>query len=115
MDAAKQLVIIEANAEPDTRRDGTATLACTYTGREREVASDALVSLTLRTPNDGLVGELQALGFDAVQAIGDAWNPGTIAEAVYSGRLYAEELGRPARAVGETPFLREVVGLAPLA
>ena len=63
-------------------------------------------------PDAALVGELQALGFVNVQAIGDAWSPGTIAEAVYSGRLYAEGLQAPARPTGEVPFRRELIRLA---
>ena len=95
------------------RHEGdTARLACAYTGREREVAADAIVSVTFRLPDDALVGELQALGFVNVQAIGDAWSPGTIAEAVYSGRLYAEGLQAPARPTGEVPFRRELIQLA---
>jgi dimethylamine/trimethylamine dehydrogenase len=91
---------------------GTATLVCTYTGRERSIACDGLVSVTFREPLAGLVGELAALGVANVQAIGDAHNPGTIADAVHAGRLYAEELLSPVRDRGETPFLREVIALA---
>ena len=60
---------------------------------ERDIAArrDRLRHLP-QPPDDSLVGELQPLGLVNVQAIGDACNPGTIAEAVYSGRLYAEEL-----------------------
>ena len=90
----------------------TARLACAYTGSERGFAADAIVSVTFRLPDDALVGELQVLGFANVQAIGDAWSPGTIAEAVYNGRLYAEELQAPARPTGDVPFRREVIQLA---
>jgi dimethylamine/trimethylamine dehydrogenase len=90
----------------------TARLVCAYTGRERDIGADAIVSVTFRLPDDSLVGELQTLGLVNVQAIGDAWSPGTIAEAVYSGRLYAEELQAPARPLGEVPFRREVIQLA---
>jgi len=90
----------------------TATLACTYTGRERSIACDALVTVTLRMPADALLHDLHALGFVHAQAIGDAHCPGTIAEAVHSGRLFAEELHAPARDSGDTPFRREVIELA---
>jgi len=89
-----------------------ALLADTYTGREHRITGDALVSVTARTPNDTLVGDLRAAGFANVQAIGDAWNPGIIADAVFDGRRYAEDLDAPARDRGATPFLREVVRLA---
>ena len=65
-----------------------------------------------RTPDDTLVGELHQLGMGNVQAIGDAWNPGTIAEAVFSGRLYAEALQAEPADRGDTPFRREVIRLA---
>ncbi len=90
----------------------TAMLACTYTGRERSTACDALVTVTLRMPDDQVLHDLHALGFARAQAIGDAHCPGTIAEAVHSGRLYAEELHAPARESGDTPFRREVIELA---
>jgi len=45
--------------------------------------------------------------------IGDAYAPGTIANAVWDGRRYAEELdGEPHG--DAVPFRREVVELAPL-
>jgi dimethylamine/trimethylamine dehydrogenase len=93
-------------------RDGAALLADVYTGREHRIASDALVSVTCRIPTDALVDDLTAAGFANVQAVGDAWNPGIIADAVFHGRLYAEEFDAPPRASGVTPFRREVVQLA---
>ena len=60
--------------------------------------------------------ELRAAGGDgpSVRAIGDALSPGTIAGAVWDGRRYAEELDDPeALDRDRTPFLREVVQLAP--
>ena len=50
-------------------------------------------------------------GLQSVQAIGDAFAPGTIASAVWDGRRFAEELDgdSPGDAV---PFRREVVALA---
>jgi dimethylamine/trimethylamine dehydrogenase len=92
--------------------DGAALLADAYTGREHHIASNALVSVTCRTPNDALAHDLRAAGFANVQVIGDAWNPGIIADAVFAGRLYAEEFDEPVRDSGETPFRREVVRLA---
>ena len=89
-----------------------ARLACTYTGRERSLGCDAVVSVTFREPRAPLVGQLQSLGFPHVQAIGDAYNPGTIAEAVYSGRLYAESFESAEQGIGVTPFRREIIGLA---
>ena len=38
--------------------DGEATLACAYTGRERQMTADAMVMVTARQPNDGLYCKL---------------------------------------------------------
>lgn len=90
----------------------TARLACAYTGAERSVAADTIVSVTIRTPNNSLFTELQTLEIFTVAAIGDCWNPGTIAEAVYHGRLYAEDFDAPAGDPDGTPFRREIVALS---
>ncbi len=105
-------VVLHLNAAVLAHADGAALVADSYTGREQSIASDALVSVTARVPNDGLVGELRALGFANVQAIGDAWNPGIIADATFDGRRYAEDFDGPVVDPGATPFLREVVRLA---
>jgi dimethylamine/trimethylamine dehydrogenase len=81
-------------------------VACTYTGRERELPADALVLVTARLPEDSPARDLPQ-----AQVIGDALSPGTIASAVWDGRRYAEELGDPpGRDV--VPFLRETVRLS---
>ncbi|HXY80374.1 MAG TPA: FAD-dependent oxidoreductase [Gaiellaceae bacterium] len=97
---------------------GSARIACTYTGREREVPCEALALVTARRPQDGLAEELEGraaewgdAGLQSVQAIGDAWSPGTIAAAVWDGRRYAEELDTPSPG-DAVPFRREVVQLA---
>jgi dimethylamine/trimethylamine dehydrogenase len=105
-------VVLVLNTTVLSHADGAAVLADTYTGREHSIASDALVSVTCRIPTDALVDDLTAAGFANVQAVGDAWNPGIIADAVFHGRLYAEEFDAPPRASGVTPFRREVVQLA---
>ena len=48
----------------------------------------------------------------SVRAIGDAWAPGTIAAAVWSGRRYAEEFGADLPGNDVVPFRREVTRLA---
>src|SRR5262249_38195656 len=93
---------------------GALQLACAYTGREGELACDALLTVTARLPEDGLVHDLEAAGVTTGRAVGDALAPGTIAHAVWEGRRYAEELDTPPDP-DAMPFLREQSGLAPSA
>ena len=78
-----------------------ASLACTYTGRERRHEADAVVLVTARRPNDGLYRGLSARLTDAdgvegapgsLRRIGDCDAPAIIAAAVYAGHRYAREL-----------------------
>ncbi len=71
-----------------------AELACVYTGRRDTLAYDAVVLVTARLPEDGLIRA-----------------PSTIAMAVYAGHSYAEELD--AAPIGDAvPFRRELTDLA---
>ena len=98
--------------------DGRAVLSCTYTGREEEVSCDAVVSVTSRSPHDGLLHDLRtkqdkwaAHGIETVRVIGDAEAPSSaIAWSTYAGHRYAEELDEPDRA-GAISFRREIAGL----
>jgi dimethylamine/trimethylamine dehydrogenase len=86
-----------------------------------ELAADSVVMVTSRLPEEslylelsGALGELGALGGSAsVRGIGDAWAPGTIANAVWSGRRYAEEFDAVLPPNDEVPFRREVTQLSP--
>lgn len=104
-------VDIRTNTVLSGQEGDTARLACAYTGRGSSVACDAVVTVTYRTPNDSLVSELRTLGVEA-EGVGDAWNPGTIAEAVHHGRLYAESFDAPTPDPDATPFRREVIALS---
>lgn len=93
--------------------DGVVT-GCVFTGAEEAVGADAVVLVTARLPEDGLASEIRSARADgaaaAVTVIGDAWAPGTIAAAVWSGRRYAEELDGP-RPEGPVSFRRELTAL----
>ena len=98
----------------------SATLACTFTGRERSVSASSVVLVTSRLPRQQLLLDLMTqqdawldAGIETVTAIGDALAPATIAHAVYAGHRYAEELDAEAPAEGQLPFKREVTGLWP--
>lgn len=105
-------VTIEASQTCATIGKDHVTTACVFTGRERTLAADATVLITMRLPEDGLAAALRAtsIPFDV---IGDAWAPATIAHAVHAGRRFAEEFGTPPLDITEVPYKREVMGLAP--
>jgi dimethylamine/trimethylamine dehydrogenase len=71
--------------------------------------------VTARLPEDELYLDLvsrQEQGeITSVRAIGDAWAPGTIAAAVWSGRRYAEEFDADLPGNDGVPFRREVTQL----
>jgi dimethylamine/trimethylamine dehydrogenase len=94
---------------------GKVTLASTYTGLLTEAAADSVVMVTARLPSEALYQQLLARKeqglIASVRAIGDAWAPGTIAAAVWSGRRYAEEFDAELPSNDVVPFRREVTRL----
>ena len=80
--------------------DGSeAQIECTYTGERKPIGVEAVVSVTLREPNDALYHELQRqlegeTGYrpESITRIGDCEAPSIIAGAVYSGHRYARAL-----------------------
>ena len=97
---------------------GVVAHSCVHTGRVEELEADAVVLVTSRTPSDVLAAELGRqrerwpdAGLEAVDTIGDALAPATIAHAVYAGRRYAEELDGPLVSKDEVPFKRALAEL----
>jgi dimethylamine/trimethylamine dehydrogenase len=93
--------------------------ACVFTGRGLDYRADAVVLVTARLPEEGLLHELRrrqsewsAAGLVSLAAIGDALAPSTIAAAVHAGRRYAEEFESPPRG-DSLPFRRELTALDP--
>ncbi|MGA7266111.1 MAG: FAD-dependent oxidoreductase, partial [Aestuariivirga sp.] len=118
-----QARLIESGIDVRTNRGlaaiapGGVTAACSYTGRESEIACDAVVLVTARLPEDGLYLDLTARaaewadhGIRSVKLVGDANAPAAIAWATYAGHRYAEELDAPDRG-DALPFRREVATL----
>ena len=77
----------------------------------RDLACDAIVTVTARLPDDALYQQLlereaewPAAGLHSLRCIGDAEAPGLIAHAVYAGHRYARELEEPVAA--GVPFKR---------
>lgn len=92
-------VEIVLNHGLDAFADGTITLGCVYSERPFTVSAESLVTVSCRTPNDGLYYQLeQAMETQiegaprALKRIGDVDGPGIIAAAVHSGHKYAREL-----------------------
>jgi len=76
-----------------------AQVECTYTGERKSISVEAVVTVTMRSPNDSLFQQLQqAVGSagdyqpDSITRIGDCLAPSIIAGAVFSGHRYAREL-----------------------
>lgn len=93
---------------------------CIYTRTVTDIAADAIVYVTSRTPNDDLWQDLKGrrddwadAGIQSIKVFGDAEAPAPIAWATYAGHRFARELDEPALENDEVPFRREVVGLAP--
>ncbi|MDH5234060.1 MAG: FAD-dependent oxidoreductase [Gemmatimonadota bacterium] len=98
--------IVEAGA-------GVLRLRHTWSGATRDLACDAVVCVTSRTPSDALERELlarreewDAAGVRAVRCIGDALAPGLIAHAVYAGHRFAQEFD--AGPTADVPFRRHL-------
>ncbi len=76
-----------------------AQLECVYSGNRQSIDVEAVVTVTMRSPNDELYQELKT-HFEnepehqpkSLSRIGDCEAPSIIAGAVYSGHRYAQEL-----------------------
>lgn len=86
-------------------RSNAVDLSCVYTGTSKTLDCAATVLVTMRQPVDDL---WQA--YPDLIRIGDVLSPSTIAAAVYSGHLFARELGDSN--VGNVPFRRELINLS---
>jgi len=111
-------IVVDANRGVRATVPGDVEVVFKFTGRTEIIACDALIPVTARLPNDALFNDLLArqddrrdAGIARVQAIGDAWAPGTIAAAVYAGRRYAEEFDLPEDDGDAAPFRREITAL----
>jgi dimethylamine/trimethylamine dehydrogenase len=88
----------------------TVELACVWTEKTEQLAVKAVVSVTMRLPDDDLYqallareNEWQSAGMAQVSCIGDALAPGLIAHAVYAGHRFAREFEAAAGENGDSP------------
>ena len=108
---------IELNRNVTRVLAGRVVTACAYTGGERDIAADAVVLVTSRSPNDGLWLDLKARreewsdnGIRSIRVIGDA-EARTNRLGDYAGHRFARELDEAD--IGDAlPFRREVAALA---
>lgn len=110
-------VTVHCNDAVTAVRPDHVVVANAYTAQETELAADSVVMVTSRLPAEALLLSLTEAvgnGLASVRGIGDAWAPGTIAAAVWSGRRFAEEFDAELRSNDVVPFRREVTELAAL-
>ncbi len=96
MELAVELITAHGLASFDGQQ---AQIECAYTGKLRSLDVEAVVTVTMRAPNDELYNKLQTYfetheGYQpkSLARIGDCEAPSIIAGAVYSGHRYAQEL-----------------------
>ena len=93
-------ITVMANSNLVAVRSGAAELACVFTGRRQVVAAAAVVLVTARRPRaelyDALSGQVGQGTLRTLLRVGDCFQPGTIATAVFGGRRAAEGLDQPA-------------------
>jgi dimethylamine/trimethylamine dehydrogenase len=92
---------------------GEAAGVSIWDGRERVWEADSVVLTTQRLSNDAVHRELDddrdalaAAGIEGLYLVGDAYAPGMIAEAIFSGHRLAREIDSPDPSV-PLPFIRE--------
>ncbi|UWR03745.1 FAD-dependent oxidoreductase [Ruegeria conchae] len=96
---------------------GQVTLQCVYTGRENSIECSSVVLVTQRMRETTLYDELCSTNaglLNTLELIGDAANPGLIADAVYSGHMAARNFERNADDIDREFFRRELVSLEPV-
>ena len=96
---------------------GSAKVQCTYTGREQSIECASFVLVTQRARETALYDELRDLAdspLTKLELIGDAANPGLIADAVYSGHMAARNFERNAGDIDREYFRREIISLEPV-
>ena len=107
-------VAIIANHSVQAIEAGEVCIACNYTGQVQRMASNGLLLVTEKQRHSQLYDELMALpdhGLQHLELIGDAQNPGLIADAVYSGHMAARNFEEPAAEVEQQIFHREIIAL----
>ena len=93
-------------------------IECTYSGQKENLTCGSVLLVTERERNVALYDELCArqeardVMFRTLELIGDAAQPGLIADAVYSGHKAAREFEVDPKIVESSVFRRETIDLA---
>jgi dimethylamine/trimethylamine dehydrogenase len=105
-------VELHTNSTLVAQTEKAVRVACTYSGKETELAIAASVLVTERVRETALYEALRQRGSLAtLELIGDAAGPSLIADAVYSGHLAARNFERAPEAIEADWFRRELVAL----
>ncbi len=98
-------------------KSGMVTVEQKYTTELIELLADATVLVTGRTTNSEVYNELMTrqgewaeAGIKSVREVGDTYAPGIIAQAVYDGHKYAQEMDEPDLG-DKVPYRRSIVTL----
>ena len=87
-------------------------IACTYSGRAEDVTCDSVLLVTERRRETALYDALQGRGLTTLELIGDAAQPGLIADAVYSGHSAARAFQADPKATEAAFYRREIIDLS---
>jgi dimethylamine/trimethylamine dehydrogenase len=94
---------VVANSNLVAVRPGSVELACVFTDRRHVRPAAAVVLVTARRPRgelyEALAGRVGEGALRTLLRVGDCFQPGTIATAVFGGRRTAEGLDQPAEGI----------------
>lgn len=114
----RSLIDLDVNIITAHRLDNVAatgcTIGCVYSDRTRIIDCSCVLLVTERIRETALYDALRALpdtGLTTLELIGDAANPGLIADAVYAGHMAARNFERDPHEVAQQFYRRELVSL----
>ena len=103
-------VHIHANHTITSAGSANVTLQCIYTAKQSLLSCGTLVPVTERVPDNALFESLAQTGI-AAEVIGDAFAPGLIADAVFTGHLAARSFQEDEGEIKMVEFRRELPSL----
>lgn len=110
-------VVVNTQWKMNSIGEHCANFSSMYSEKSMSIPCDQLIMVTSRQANDILyencvdnIQRLRDAGVSTIDRIGDCVAPGTIAAAVFSGHLWARQLGDECIET-ELPFSRELISL----